>query len=238
MVKTKDEIELLRRAATINEGGIKAFLGRVEEGVTEKDLCKVFHHYLIENGAEKGHWNSSGGTRSGALFPPSDYRLKKGDLFRFDVGCTYHNYFADTGGVYVLGRDPGEKEKRIYEALQAGREVALSLVKPGVRPSEIFNATMGVVRRNGIPDYKRYHLGHGIGLEFYDYPLIGPGGMAPSVLLAGGGDTALEENMTVNIELPYYELGFGGFQVEQTLVVTKAGFEFIVPYNRRFSRIA
>ncbi len=238
MVKTKDEIDLLRRAAVINEEAIQHFLSCIHIGVTEKELCREFHHVLIKKGAEKGHWNSSGGTRSGALFPPSDYPLEKGDLFRFDVGCTYHNYFADTGGACVLGQDPNERQKKIYHALRTGVEVAFSLIRPGVRTSQIFEKAMDAVKKDGIPEYRRSHLGHGIGLEFYDYPLICPKETLSSGLLAGAGDTLLEENMVLNIEAPYYELGFGGFQIEHTLVTTKTGFEFMIPYQRDLLRVA
>lgn len=237
MVKTKDEIGNLRRAAEINEGAIAHLLKYFKVGASEIDLYREFQQCLIRNGAEKGHYNNGGGTRSGALFPPADYKFKKGDLFRFDLGCTYHNYFADTGGVYLLGQDPNERQKRIYGAMEAGLEVALSMFKPGVRPSQIFNATMEAVKKGGIPDYRRHHLGHGIGIELYDSPLIRPAEDASSVLLAGASDVPLEENMTLNIEVPYYELGFGGFQIEYTLAITKTGFEFLFPYNRKFSRV-
>lgn len=238
MVKTKDEIEMLRQAATINEGAIKHLIGSLKEGITEIDLYREFERHIIQKGAEKGHYNNGGGTRSGALFPPGNYALKKGDLFRFDVGCQYHNYFADTGGVYIIGQDPNEKQKRIYRAMEAGLEKALSFFKPGVRPSRIFDAAMDAVQKSGIPDYRRHHLGHGIGIELYDSPLIRSAQDASVVQLAGASDVPLEENMTLNIEVPYYELGFGGMQIEYTLVITKNGFEFILPYNRRFSRVA
>jgi len=112
------------------------------------------------------------------------------------------------------------------------------LFKPGVRPSRIFDAAMDAVKKSGIPDYRRHHLGHGIGIELYDSPLIRSAQDASVVQLAGASDVPLEENMTLNIEVPYYELGFGGMQIEYTLVITKNGFEFILPYNRRFSRVA
>ena len=237
MVKTDDEIEILRRAALINEEAIQHFLSFLAEGVTEKDLCREFHGHLIMKGAEKGHWNGSGGTRSGALFPASDYPLKRGDLFRFDVGCIYHNYFADTGGVCVLGDEPTREQKKIYRALQAGGEAALSCLRPGAGVSEVFNTGMEAVKKNGLPHYRRTHLGHGIGLEFYDLPLIKPA-QDSSAFLSGDSDVALEEKMVVNIETPYYEIGYGGFQIERTLMITETGFEPLLPVERELFRVA
>ena len=38
--------------------------------------------------------------------------------------------------------------------------------------------------------------------------------------------------MVINIEIPYYEMGYGGFQLEYTMVVTKSGYEFLIPVER------
>lgn len=89
---------------------------------------------------------------------------------------------------------------------------------------------MDAVRKSGIPDYKRVHLRHGIGIEMYDAPYIRAAEGASPVLPGMEADVPLEENMTINIEVPYYELEFGGFQIEYTLVITNTGYEFIVPY--------
>jgi Xaa-Pro dipeptidase len=74
------------------------------------------------------------------------------------------------------------------------------------------------VRREGIPHYQRSHVGHGIGVDGYDPPNLGP-----------GGDTALEENMVLCVETPYYELGFAGLQVEDMVRVTRDGVESLMP---------
>ena len=71
---------------------------------------------------------------------------------------------------------------------------------------------MAAVRREGISHYKRSHIGHGIGLDGYDAPNIAP-----------TNPETFEEGMVICVETPYYELGFGGLQVEDTLVVTASG---------------
>jgi Xaa-Pro aminopeptidase len=81
-----------------------------------------------------------------------------------------------------------------------------------VRTADVFEASVETVRREGIPHYQRSHVGHGIGLDGYDAPDIAPS--SPAVF---------EEGMVVCVETPYYEMGFGGLQVEDTLVVTKDG---------------
>ena len=76
--------------------------------------------------------------------------------------------------------------------------------------SEIFEAAVAATRAAGLPDYARSHCGHGIGLEGYDVPSIAP----------GVSDT-IEKNMVLCIETPYYRIGWGGVQVENTVAVTE-----------------
>ena len=73
---------------------------------------------------------------------------------------------------------------------------------------------MEEVRRLGIPHYNRQHVGHGMGLALggYDAPRLAPGDHTP-----------LEPNMVLAVEAPYYELGLGGLQVEDTVLLTDEG---------------
>ena len=59
------------------------------------------------------------------------------------------------------------------------------------------------LRREGIAHYRRSHVGHGIGVDGYAPPNLGP-----------GCDAALEENMVLCVETPYYELGFASCRWE------------------------
>ena len=96
----------------------------------------------------------------------------------------------------------------------------MSITKPGTRVAELFDIAVETARK-GIPDYQRTHIGHGIGLELYEPPSINP-----------TSEIVLEEDMVINVEPPYYELGLGGFQVEDTIVVTDSGFRFLTTLDR------
>ena len=103
---------------------------------------------------------------------------------------------------------------------KAAQEAAQNITRPGTRVSELFTAAVEVARK-GSPEYQRTHIGHGIGLELYEPPSINP-----------ASDIILEEGMVFNVEPPYYELGLGGFQVEDTVVVTDKGFRFLTSLDR------
>ena len=75
--------------------------------------------------------------------------------------------------------------------------------------------------------------GHGIGIEARDYPIFANPVKASSPFLPGTYDLPVEENMTGNIEVPYDELGLGGFQIEYTLLAKKDGCERLFPPERK-----
>lgn len=214
MVKTTEEIRRMRLAAAANEAGAKAVFAAAKVGVPETELAKAYHAGISAAGAHPHHLAIGCGRRHG--FPngePTSYQLRDGDVIRFDADCVVDWYFSDIARNAVVGA-PSAKLKACHAGVVAGLEAAAAVMRPGVKASEVFHAGMEAVRRNGIPHYERHHIGHAIGCVCYDDPLIGP-----------ADQTVLEEGMVINIETPYYALGFGGAHVENTFLITKTGCE-------------
>ena len=222
-VKTPLEVERLRRAATINEEALADSLAAVKAGVTNAELHAIFQQSSVRRGGLPRYWDSGLGTQAALFTPPvSGYQARPGDLARLDgVSCRDH-YWADTGRTAVLKpRTP--KQETYYAALLTGIQAGMATVRPGARPSFIFESIMHTVKAAGIPHYVRFHTGHGLGLEFYELPGIRP---RPAGSTGDSEEEAcLEEGMVLNLETPYYELGFGGLQIEDTLLVTASGYE-------------
>jgi len=211
-IKTPEEISRLRRSAQIADLSIKAAIDVAGEGVTERELARVFHNTTINEGGEPVLGCVGCGTRSAMTnVQPSDYALKQGDIIRFDAGGRYRHYRADLARNAVLG-EPTKKLREYHRAICVGLDRAIEMIRPGVRASDVFNACVETVRKEGLPHYQRSHVGHGIGLDGYDAPDIAP-----------GNDAVFEEGMVICVETPYYELGFGGLQVEDTMAVTRDG---------------
>jgi Xaa-Pro aminopeptidase len=211
-IKTPEEIARLRTSAQIADKSIQAALAVAREGATEMDLARAFHTTTINEGGMPVLGCIGFGLRSAMTnVQPSEHQLKRGDVIRFDVGGRYRHYRADIARNGVLG-EPDAKLARYHRAICAGLDRCIEMIKPGVRTADVFEASVETVRREGIPHYQRSHVGHGIGLDGYDAPDIAPS--SPAVF---------EEGMVVCVETPYYEMGFGGLQVEDTLVVTNDG---------------
>jgi Xaa-Pro dipeptidase len=216
-VKTPGEIAILRQAARNTERAIDAALAVAKHGVTEREMLRAFNASLAQNDTAAVVGCIGFGTRSAlSNVQPSDRALKPGDLIRFDVGGRYRHYRSDMARGAVSG-EPDSKVAKYYSAVEKGVLSAYDIIKPGLPVAELFTHVVQTVRREGIPHFKRSHVGHGIGVDGYDPPNI--------------SDTSadvLAEDMVVCVETPYYELGFGGVQVEDMIRVTKTGAESLM----------
>lgn len=215
-VKTPLEVDRLRTVAAITERSVAAALAIATEGVTEIELARAFHGQTVREDAVPVLGCIGFGERSALMnVQPSERRLRQGDVIRFDVGGHYGNYRADIARIASLG-SPSKEIQVKYDALNKGVQRGIELIRPGLAARDVFQAVVETVRSEGIAQYQRSHVGHGIGLDGYDAPLLS----------ATSGDV-LEEGMVVCIETPYYELGRIGLQVEDMLVVRAGGADML-----------
>ena len=217
MVKSDEEIRRIQEAVRITEKAWETTLEQTREGMTEIEFAEIYQHTIISDGGKISSWMGMYGppiafgrrTAFVDIALPSDYKLKKGDIIRFDGGCSYMGYPCDMARSAVLGQ-PSEKLRKYWNAIFEGEKLAIDMAKPGVKASVIFNSVIEKVRKSGIPHYKRHHTGHGLGVDGYDPPLISP-----------NDHTLLEEGMVLCFETPYYEVGWGGILHEDIVVITK-----------------
>ncbi len=215
-VKSPEEQEILRVASRCAAEAIGVTLGIAREGISQRELVETYRVYATRQGAQPTHsYLRCGPFSAFSEVLPCAYTLKKGDLLSWDVGCIYQGYHADLAGTAVVG-NPSERQIRYYRAVLAGERAAIAAIQPGVRVADVFHVAVATVRENGIPNYQRNHCGHGIGTEGYGIPLVAP-----------DSSLCFEPGMVVNIETPYYEIGFGGVAVEDTILVTDTGHEYV-----------
>jgi Xaa-Pro dipeptidase len=230
-VKTADEIARLASAVRIAEEAIYACLRSARPGVTEREMAQEFEVALLRAGARP--WFSPSGPIVGfgrgsvGVNRPADLStLLPGDHIRFDVGCIFEGYWSDIARTFSFGA-PSSRLTQVYRAVRTGQDAALRAVAPGVKASEVFEAGLAAARAEGMPHYERQHVGHGIGLEVNEAPILTAKTHQP-----------LEAGMVLDVELAYYEPGFGGVHVEDTLVVTDTGHRPLTRTSRDLVRLA
>jgi Xaa-Pro aminopeptidase len=111
----------------------------------------------------------------------------------------------------VLGT-PDDKQKEIYDIVRTAQERAIDAVRPGVPCREVDLAARDYIAEKGYGDYFGHGLGHGVGLEVHEGPSL-------SHLSA---DT-VEEGMVFTVEPGIYIPGWGGYRIEDMVLVTPDG---------------
>ncbi|MSO66030.1 MAG: aminopeptidase P family protein [Alphaproteobacteria bacterium] len=208
LIKTAAELDLLRRAAVVNGEAAMAATEAAHDGATLDELERLFNRHWAEKG---GHGiylliGSAGGMRHGAI--------KRGDPFMIDALGVFSHYHGDFGRTAIVG-EPGGDFAKSYRAIRKGWEAARLAAKPGVDIRDLTALAVGVVHREGFPQYHRAVV-HSIGLEHTDNPaLYGP--VRPQ------GSFVLAENMAVSFDMPHHELGWAHMHLEDTLHITKDG---------------
>ncbi|HKM39367.1 MAG TPA: Xaa-Pro peptidase family protein [bacterium] len=225
-IKHQAEIDNLEQAAEIAEQALLSLLPTITVGTTELEMERVFMEEVASRGG-KPYFNVMTVDERSAFVDTisTNQPVQDGSVLRFDFGCIYKGYCSDLARTAVFGGGDG-KVHRYYEAILAGEDQAIKQLCPGISAEEIFRIAVNETKRAGIAHYDRHHCGHGIGLEIYDHPLIAPGVKTP-----------LEVGMVLCIETPYYELGWGGIQVEDTIVITEQGARFLSKSSRDLIRL-
>lgn len=219
--KLPGEVALLRRAARLAEDGIEAACQAIAVGVTERQLGALVAATMAAGGGEPRFVVVTAGPRSAlADAPLTDRTVAVGDIIRFDVGCVLEGYWSDVGRTAVLG-EPDAVLSRRYAAVLAGEEAQRNAIRPATSGRHLFDVAVQHVEAGGVSPYRRHHCGHGIGLDVYEPPAVRP-----------DSSDVLEQGMTLNVETPYYELGWGGIMVEDTYLVDEEGPEALTTSSR------
>ncbi len=211
MIKSAEEIDILRQAAIINEASCEAAIAAFREGAEWQEIETAYAVEMARRGGKSVYIVPG----TGGL-PHS--HIRRGEPVMIDAFGEFNHYHGDIGRTAVLGEATDEMIK-CNKAMQIGWETAYEMIRPGLKGSEMTQAVLDAVRKSGFPGFL-IAVPHSIGLEHTDHPLpIGrdlPGSM---------GDMVLQENMVINVDMPYHELGWGAMHLEDTVRVTKNGCE-------------
>ncbi|MDR0840812.1 MAG: Xaa-Pro peptidase family protein [Christensenellaceae bacterium] len=225
-VKHPEEIALLKNAANVAEDALLALIPSIRAGTSEYDMERLYKQEVTARDANPHFFVATANAR-GAFSDTWNRpwnKVQEGSAIRFDFGCIYRGFCSDLSRTALLGHNP--KAEAYYGAVRAGEERAIAAIKPGVTAGEIFEIAVRETQKAGIPHYWRHHVGHGIGVSTYDLPSI-----------AHNDPTVLEAGMVLCIETPYYEIGWGGVQVEDTVVVTGDGAQYLTNTPRELIKI-
>ena len=229
MIKTDEEINLLAKSAEINEIALQKTAQNFKHGSVSIEQFNMFKEIIENLGCELEHYVFS--TKGYGINSNKNYVFQKDQSIFLDTGISYSNYFSDTGTTIFIGNLEKiflDIFKRIFESIKIG----LNLIKPGLKCSKINSKMIEYLDKYNIHNTDIH--GHGIGLQPSEYPIIN--NILNYKYFDGfemrDANFQLEENMVINLEIPYYIFKEGSFIIEISAVVTKNGYRSLTEQKR------
>jgi Xaa-Pro aminopeptidase len=208
VVKSPEEIEMIRKSTAIAEATFKELVPVVRPGITRPDLIREAKYRMIKNGATGiGHTTISFGTSNPEV--SIDEVLEKEKLVAIDIGASLHGYASDIRRHVYTGSVP-DRLGRLHSTMCEIVEEVGSMLVPGTTARELHAAALALYEKNGISPFI-VNVGHSIGLQ------------TEEVWIYNGTDLTLQPGMVINIELyTTYEEGVEVGDEETYLVADTA----------------
>jgi len=205
MVKTKGEIAKLKCANAIAK---KAY-SRADFSGSESDIAASIEYALRKQGATPAFETIiAGGSNSSCPHHRTSLQKPRG-LVLCDFGARQANYISDLTRMHYL------REKTEFldlnSVVEEAVDIAISKIRPGIKASVIDSAVRAFLETKGLARYFTHSLGHGIGVEVHERPMIAP-----------KSRDVLRENMAFTVEPGVYLKKFG-CRLESDVLVTRRG---------------
>lgn len=226
MIKSEAELGLHRQAARICDLGYEGMLPVIRDGVKETDVCAAGYGETIKAGADFVRYvRTYSGPYSaiGVRWPQAtDRRMANGELLVTDIVGAYWGQQFDVNRTFVVGGKPTDERRRQLDAALDATRAAIAVARPGVPAEQLVIAANKVIEARGFGQHARPFIGHGIGYETMEPPL-----------LYMGDKTPLEPGMVLCVE-PGIEIpGAEGVRIEEEIIVTDGEPEVITHFAPR-----
>lgn len=212
MVKTPGEVDMMRHVGQHNAAAAHAAMDGIEKGMTLSDIQRLFAVETAKRDLLPVF------IVAGSLHDLPHGEVREGEPILIDAVSSYKGYHGDYGRTFLLGEAPRAFKPKTQK-LQIAWQAAFDMIRPGVRYSQIREAAIEAVRKAAIGEQLPVVNPHSVGLQHTDEP--GMEGMPGFVK----DDIVLEAGMTMTVDLPHLEPGWGACHLEDLIVVTETGAE-------------
>jgi Xaa-Pro dipeptidase len=226
LIKSPAEIALMQTANAITLAALKHTHANVKPGMRPAQIealmvqatralggAVAFNDVLINEASAYPH-----GSRQPQV-------VREGSIVLIDTGCSVHGYQSDITRTWVVGQ-PTARQRKVWQTVKRGQEVALETAKPGAPVGAIDDAVRAYYEKEGWgPGYKlpglSHRTGHGIGMDVHEPPY-----------LVHGDATPLEAGMCFSDEPGIYIPGEFGVRLEDCWHMTAEGPKTFTPLAR------
>jgi Xaa-Pro aminopeptidase len=233
LIKSDEELRLLRLGGELGKIGAKAFLEAVRVGATE---LEVVSHAVLEMNRALASRYPEGGSSSYAychsglhtLTPhlhPTGRRLQRGDLIALNVFPVIWGYCMELERTFVLG-EPTVEQQRALDAVNEAFDAGKAALRPGATAAEIDHLTRRILRDRGYGEFITHGTGHAHGI------MIGAASREELGELRLYNPQRLAPGMVNSVEPGIYLPDLGGFRHSDVLIVTDSGAELVTDFPR------
>ena len=210
-VKDAEELEKIAVACRLSDAALAEVLPKIHPGMTERTLAALLDHTMMLLGAERTAFDTIVASGPNGAIPhhaPSERELAPGDLVTMDFGALHAGYHADMTRTVAIGSVAGW-QREIYDLVARAHETGVAALADGVEAGAVDAAAREVIEAAGHAAHFQHGLGHGVGLEIHEAPMLGYGRTGK-----------LTDRVPVTVEPGVYLPGMGGVRIEDVLVVT------------------
>lgn len=209
MIKSREELALIQSACTIAEEAFRELLGEIKEGMTETEVAALLEYNMRRRGASGTSFDTICAFGEGGSIPhyeTGDRKLRFGDPVLIDFGCKVSGYCSDITRTFLFGDDKKHEEfKKSYAEVLRAHELVKEKVVAGMTGREADAVARESLRRAGLAEAFTHSLGHGIGLNIHELPVLSP-----------RGETVLRDGMVFSDEPGVYFPGKYGIRIEDS----------------------
>lgn len=212
--KDMDELDRLEEVAAIASSALLSVLPLLKPGISEVAFARELEFEMLRRGAEGRAFDFIVASGERGAMPhgrASEKVIGSGELVTIDFGAVRQGYHSDETVTVAVGQ-PDDRCREIYGIVKEAHDRAIAEVKPGITCRELDSIAREYIRERGYGEFFGHGLGHGVGLEIHEKPVVSP-----------RSETVVEQGMVFTIEPGIYIPGFGGVRIEDTVVVTANG---------------
>lgn len=234
IIKSKAEIEMLRKATDISVVAHNQAMMSVEPGIYEYELQGLYQYAFQRQGAEYYGYPCINGAGENSVilhYNTNRKKINNGDIVLSDCAAEYRGYSSDVTRSYPANGKFTKEQKEIYQIVLNSQKAAIAAMKPGVAWSEVSAAadsviadglfSLGIIKQKSGMGFKKYYnhsLGHPVGLNVHDVgqPILAAGmayTVEPGIYIPEGSE---------GIDPKYYNIGI---RIEDVIVVSETGNE-------------